>query len=184
MVPTYQLLKPVVDLRLALQQTRDAGIRSQLRAVETQLREQLGPRTPKGVAAQLLGVSDTALDKWIKKGYLPAVLPHGGGTRLGVETLPLLELATEVGNVEREDILRGRIARAVRKLGWVPYGKPYILSFDHARLPRPNMTAVELRYEYLRSTPAQRVAQLASLNRSLSAVAQVRPRIATQVAVP
>ncbi len=57
------LLEQIVSLRLAIQQTHDPALRTQLREVEVALRKAVGPRVPKRVAARLLGTSVTALDR-------------------------------------------------------------------------------------------------------------------------
>lgn len=164
------LLEPIVRLRLAIQQTRDPLLRGELRQVESALRTQLGPVVPKRAAAALLGVSVTALDRWIDRGRIPVVAPAGGGKRLAVEAAPLLELATRVAALRRTGRRGGVLSRALADLGWGDRAGRVVIRFDVACLPRPNVTPGELRRQYRESTPEERVLQLAALNRSLSAL--------------
>jgi hypothetical protein len=164
-------LEPIVRLRLALQQTRDPALRDELRQIEVTLRRQLGPSIPKRAAARLLGVSVTALDRWIDRGYLPAVAPASGSRRLGVETTPLIELATRVSVLRRSGQTRGLLSQAVKDLGWSERGHRLVFRFDVASLPRPNVTFDELRRQFEETTPEGRVLQLAALNRSMSVLA-------------
>jgi hypothetical protein len=84
------ILDAVVRLRLAIARANDRELRGELREVEVRLRRQLGPLVPKRRAAQLLGISVTALDRWIDRGYLPVVAASADARRLAVETMPLL----------------------------------------------------------------------------------------------
>lgn len=161
-------LEPIVRLRLALQRTRDPALRDELRQIEVALRRQLGPSVPKRAAARLLGVSVTALDHWIDRGYLPAVTPRNGSRRLGVETTPLIELATRVRALRRSGRTRGLLSQALKDLGWSERGHRLVFRFDVASLPRPNVTFDELRRQFDETTPEERVLQLAALNRSMS----------------
>jgi hypothetical protein len=164
-------LEPIVRLRLALQQTRDPVLRDELRQIEIALRTQLGPSVPKRAAAHLLGVSVTALDRWIDRGYLPVVAAAGVSRRLGVETTPLIELATRVSALRRSGRTRGLLSQAMRDLGWRERGHRLVFRFDVASLPRPNVTFDELRRQFEETTPEERVLQLAALNRSMNVLA-------------
>lgn len=173
MIRSANLLEPIVRLRLAIQKTRDPQLRDELRAIEVSLRRQLGPSVPKRAAGRLLGVSVTALDRWIDRGYLPAVAsPRQGAKRLGVETSPLLDLATSVWRLRRAGHSRGVLAEAVRELGWHGQGARLVFSFDVARLPRPNVPLDQLQQQFQETTAEERVLQLAALNRSVNALAE------------
>jgi excisionase family DNA binding protein len=165
-----------VRLRLAIRGTRDGALRDELRQVEVALRRELGPAVPKRPAARLLGVSVTALDRWIDRGRLPVVAPGGGSRRLGVETQPLLELATRVRELRRRGRTRGLLAAAMNDLGWPESGRRRVIREDVARLPRPNVSLPELRRSFDETTPEQRVLEIAALHRSLNALAAGKRR--------
>jgi hypothetical protein len=171
-IPAATLLDPIVSLRLAIQRTRDPALRTELRAAEVALRTAVGPRVPKRAAARLLGTSVTALDRWIDRGYLPVVAAPRGGKRLALEGGPLLELATRVRLLRRAGRSRGVLAEAMRTLGWKDRHRRVILRFDVARLPRPNVSVDDLQRQFAETTPAERVLQLAALNRSITALTQ------------
>ena len=165
------LLEPIVRLRLAIRQTRDPGLRDELRQIEVALRRQVGPAVPKRRAACLLGVSVTALDQWIDRGRIPVVAPASGSSRLGVETAPLLELATRVSELRRSGRTRGLLSRAMDDLGWSELGRRLVFREDVARLPRPNVSLLELRRQFEETTPEERVLQVTALHQSLNELA-------------
>lgn len=172
MIAAATLLGPIVSLRLAIQQTHDPALRIELRAAEVALRKAVGPRVPKRAAARLLGTSVTALDRWVDRGYLPVVASPRGVKRLAIESGPLLDLATRARLLRRAGRSRGVLAEAIRELGWQDRGQRHVLSFDVARLPRPNVSLDELQRQFAETTPAERVLQLVALNRSVNALAQ------------
>jgi hypothetical protein len=171
---TAKLLKAVIDLRLAIREAREPEVRGTLRRVERSLTSVLGPSVPKKRAAGLLGVSVVALDLWIDRGRLPAVATPGT-TRLGVETRSLLDLAEQVELLRRQGVKREQLAQAFAVLGWPddPAGR-YVLRAEIAALPRPNVSARQLRRDFERTTPEERLAQLDQLNRSLNALVSAR----------
>jgi hypothetical protein len=168
--PNAELLTATVRLRLAIQQTRDPSLRDELRQVEVGLRRHLPTGIQKGVAAHLLGVSVTALDRWIRR--LPAVA-HPSSSRLAVETGPLLDLAVQVETLKRSGVKRGLLARAFTQLGWPERGKRLVYRADVACLPRPNQSYDELRHEFEETTPEERLLQLNALHRSMNSLAEV-----------
>lgn len=90
-----QLLKNIARLRRA--QRRAPGI-SEIAAVRAALEADLGETISQRLAARFLGVSHTALSRWIKAGDLPLVENPRG--RQEVPVGPLLELHDAV-NLER-----------------------------------------------------------------------------------
>ena len=68
-----KLIPLIVELRLALKATREPETAGRLRRVENELRELLAPGVPKAQAARVLGVSATALTRWVDRGRLPLV---------------------------------------------------------------------------------------------------------------
>jgi len=169
----WVLLEPIVRLRLAIRRTRDPALRDELRQVEVGLRRQLPAAVPKRVAAGLLGVSVTALDRWVDRGRLP-VVATAGTTRLAIETGPLLELAVAVHDLARSGVTRGVLARALDALGRRDRGERDVVRADVARLPRPNQSRDQLRRQFEETTPEERVLQTAALHRSLNALAAAR----------
>lgn len=167
---TERLIAAVVELRLLVKETREPETRAKLRQLEWKLRALLGPSLPKMQAAAALGVSVAGLDKWIDRGRLP-VVAKADSSRLGVETRALLELAEHVESLRREGLERGLLAEAFRRLGWPddPGGRQ-VLREEIARLPRPNVSVHQLRSDYERTAPEERVIQLTRLHRSLAAV--------------
>lgn len=170
------LLDAIVRLRLAIPHARDGALRGELRDVEVRLRRQLGPVVTKRVAARQLGVSVTALDRWIDRGFLPVVAPSRNSRRLAIESTPLLDLATEVLRIRRSGRSRAVVAEAVRTLGWRERRERLVYSLEVARLPRPNLSLDELQRQFAESTPEARVLQLAALNRSLDVLRQTTSR--------
>jgi hypothetical protein len=173
-VTSAALLEATLRLRLAIQRTRDPGLRDELREIEVALRRQLGPAVPKRSAARLLGVSVTALDRWIDRGCVPVVASAGSSRRLAVETVPLLELATSVRRLRRAGRTHALLSEALRDLGWKDRGRRLVLRFDVACLPRPNVSLDELQRQFQETTPEERVLQMAALHRSLNTLVQGR----------
>lgn len=64
-IDPIDLVSSIVQLREAIVQTRDRSLRAALRDVEVRLRSSLGPTIPKKKAAAALGISVTALDRWV-----------------------------------------------------------------------------------------------------------------------
>jgi DNA-binding transcriptional MerR regulator len=159
---------------MAIQQTRDPALRDELREVEVSLRKQLGPSVPKRAAARLLGVSVTALDRWIDRGCLPVVASASGSKRLAVETVPLLNLATTVRRLRRAGHTHAVLSEALRELGFRDRGHRLVFRYDVARLPRPNVSLDELQRQYEETTPEERVLQMAALNRSMNTLLGAR----------
>ncbi len=146
-------------------------MRERLRKVERSLRSMIGPSIAKKRAAAGLGVSVTALDRWIDRGVLP-VVARRNSSRLEVETVPLLDLLEQVTILRARGLGRGIVAAAVRRLGWSddPEGRR-VLSEDVAVLPRPNVSERELREHYDGTTPEERIAEAARLSSAMTAIA-------------
>lgn len=123
-----------------------AEIRRLDRVVRDLLRE-IGFSVPKTCAASVLGVSVNALERWIDAGRLPTVR-HPGSSRVELDADAVLDLAVEVDRLREEGVRRGVLAAAFERLA--AEGKP-------RRRPRPNMPARELRMEYRRTTPLERL---------------------------
>lgn len=93
-----QTLANIVRLRRAENQAPSPEVAE----VREDLEEQLGRTVPRSAAARLLGVSHTALNRWIDSGDVPVVITRTG--RKEVPIPPLLELHEQIVEQRR----RGR----------------------------------------------------------------------------
>jgi DNA-binding transcriptional MerR regulator len=159
-------LDAAADVRLSARAVVDPDAMRRLRRVERLLRREIGASVPKRRAASLLGISVTALDRWVASGALPVVRRPGG--RQEVEAAALLELLTEVRRLREEE---GRshavVAEALRRLR--ERGLP------RASL-RPNAPAAEIRRAYLASEPLDRLREAAELSRAATTLARAGAR--------
>lgn len=155
-----RLLEAGLAIRRAQRDVADERARLQLRRAELRLREELGGAVPKSVAARLLGVSTTGLERWIDSGNIPVVQRPGGREEVAAEAL--LDLAGEVALLREEGASRGLLAEALRRLE--RRGLP-------RRKVRPNEPASELRGSYERSTPAGRLRDTAELSLAVTTLA-------------
>src|SRR3954447_6054095 len=98
----------ILALRAVARTVLQPEARAPLDFVERSLREELGPSIPKKRAADLLGVSVTALDRWVARGAIP-VVRVAGSSRQELDTDEVLWLA---------ELARGSggVAQAVRRL--------------------------------------------------------------------
>ena len=154
-------IEHVVSLRRAGKAVADPRERRRLRQVERDLQRAIGVGVPKRRAAAVLGVSVTALDKWIARGRLP-VVRRPGSSREQIDADALLDLAEEVTRAREEGQTRSLLATAFERLA--KHGRP------RPKL-RPNQPARELREHYLRTTPYGRVREVAELSRVLTGLA-------------
>ena len=166
--------RTIVELRTAIREVRDRAVRARLRALEVDLRRALGPSIPKRRAAAALGVSVPALDHWIERGRLP-VVTRAGSSRLAVETGPLLDLLEQVVALREQGAGRGLLATAFSRLGVAdePEGRQ-VLAEKVAELPRPNVPVRELRDRRDRTTPEERVREVAAISRLATNLASRR----------
>lgn len=150
---TARLAHAALALRQAAGHVGHERSRLRLRRAERLLREDMGGSVPKSVAARLLGVSTTALAKWVEAGRLPVVRRPGGREEIDAEAL--LDVAEEVARLREAGSARGVVATALRRL-------------DERGLPRrrlrPNRPARELRSDYLATTPLDRLEEAAELS--------------------
>jgi hypothetical protein len=127
---------------------------------------EIGPGVPKRRAAALLGISVTALERWIRHGRLPVVRRPGG--REEIDARALLDVFTEVRRLRGEEGASGRVVgRALARLE--TRGLP-------RRRLRPNTSAGELRRAYLESTPAERLREAAELSLGVTTLARYGAR--------
>jgi len=154
-------IEHVVLLRRAGPAVADPRERRRLKQVERELQREIGVGVPKRRAAAVLGVSVTALDKWITRGRLP-VVRRPGSSREQIDAEALLDLAEEVTRAREEGQTRSLLATAFERLAKRGRPRPKL---------RPNQPAHELRGHYLRTTPDDRVREVADLSRVLTELA-------------
>ena len=154
-------IEHVVALRCAESAVADSQERRRLKRVERELRREIGVGVPKTRAAAVLGVSVTALDKWIARGTLP-VVRRPGSSRREIDADALLDLAQEVTRLREAGEKRGVLATAFARLA--KRGRP------RPRL-HPNQSARELRRHYVRTTPRDRLREAAELSHVLTSLA-------------
>jgi DNA-binding transcriptional MerR regulator len=171
---TRDTLGDVVVLRRAVRASGDPSEQERLSGVERHLRQAVGSSVPKLAAARALGVSLTALDRWIDRGLVPVVRAPGS-SRLQPESGPLLELLEQV-QLLREQGRRGHlITAALRRLGRRPLGPGRcILSAELAALPRPNVPAWQLQADAESTTPLERLEAVAELSEALTSLSGLR----------
>lgn len=136
-----------VALRRVAPSVSDPREQRRLARVQRELLREIGFSVPKTPAAAVLGVSVNALDRWIASGRLPTIR-RPGAVREEVDADALLDVAVEVDRLREEGVERGVLAAAFERLA--AEGKP-------KRRPWPNVPARELRAEYLRTTPLERL---------------------------
>lgn len=154
-------VRHVVALRRVSEAVSDPRERLRLLQVERELRRGVGVGVPKLRAAAVLGISLTALDRWIALGKLPVVRRPGSG-RHEVDAAALFTLATEVLQAREEGSARNPVGFALRRLEGD--GRPL-------RKLRPNQPASELRREAEQTTPLDRLRQADELSHTLSVLA-------------
>jgi hypothetical protein len=101
------------------------------------LRSSVPPSVKKSVAARVFGVSQNALERWLRSGEIATVRTPSGRTEVSVsELLDLLEQMTELGDLSRPlaAAVRRRRDRSSRTMNvdllpWSPEGEPD----DHRR---------------------------------------------------
>jgi hypothetical protein len=105
-----QMVEEILRLRRA-EDLADPPLRGELRSVREFLEELTGPTVSRAQAARLLGVSQTALDRWIGKGEITAVL-----TPQGRREIPLSELVGLLEEIEQLGDRSGRpLASVIRE---------------------------------------------------------------------
>jgi len=105
-----QMVEEILRLRRA-EDLADPPLRGELRSVREFLEELAGPTVSRAQAARLLGVSQTALDRWIGKGEVTAVV-----TPQGRREIPLSELVGLLEEIEQLGDRSGRpLASVIRE---------------------------------------------------------------------
>lgn len=106
-----EALEHILRLRSA-ERLADTGLLGALVPVREFLEELVGPTVPRAQAARVLGISQTALDRWVAKGEISAVMTPRG--RREIPLSELVELLEEVDQARHDS--RGRpLAQVIRE---------------------------------------------------------------------
>jgi DNA-binding transcriptional MerR regulator len=105
---TLSLVDNIVRLRRAERVRRAAP---DVAPVRRQLESQLGPTLSRSRAAEILGVSQTALDRWVDAGQIPVVIAPSG--RREVPRQVVLELRESLDRLRQRGITRHPLSVAL-----------------------------------------------------------------------
>lgn len=105
-----QLFRHIVRLKRAEQLS---PAREEIAAVRSDLERTVGPTVRRAMAARLLGVSQTALDRWIAQGDIPSVITPSG--RHEVPLRALIQLVEAVEEEKRSGDGRHPLASVLRQ---------------------------------------------------------------------
>jgi phage terminase Nu1 subunit (DNA packaging protein) len=160
-------LSDAVELRALARASPDASLRSRLGQIARRRCEDIGPSVPKLRAAQVLGVSLTALDKWIERGAIP-VRRRSSSSRQEVDTDAVIDLAVEIRALRATGRTRALLATALARLNPADERNPAAAMGTRGFFPDQ---AEERRREFALLTPGERVAQAITLSRSATRIA-------------
>lgn len=108
---TREAIENILRLRRT-ERLADRRVRTELESVRAFLERIVGPTVSRAEAARLLGVSQTALDRWIDKGEISAVVTPRG--RREVPVSELVELLEEIEQA-RDDRASRPLAPVIRE---------------------------------------------------------------------
>lgn len=113
-----QTLDALVGLRRALHTISDQQTREDLAVAADCLERLVGPTVSRAATARILGVSQTALDRWIGKGEIAAVITPGGRREVPlsqvVDLLEAVDRERGKGPLALAGVIGGRRERAGR----------------------------------------------------------------------
>lgn len=109
---TTGLIEDIVRLRRA---ERVPGVADDVMPVRRGLESQVGSTLSRSRASRVLGVSQTALDRWIGGGEVPTVMTRDG--RRQVPRQFVIELREQIDWLRRKGITRHPLAAALRERG-------------------------------------------------------------------
>lgn len=165
-------VRSILDLRAAARGMGASRAADAVHACVAALRDALDHAVTKRVAARVLAISPSMLDRLVAEGVLTTVV-RPGVARAKIELRSLVEVAEAIERERARGPERGAVVRATRLMR---RRRPVAVWQDVARLPRPNPTARELRARYLASTPGDRVQDVALLANHLSRLRLAGPR--------
>lgn len=160
-------LSDAVELRALARASPDAALQTRLGQIARRRCEDIGPSVPKLRAAQVLGVSLTALDKWIARGAIP-VMRRSSSSRQEVDTNTVIDLAVEIRALQATGRTRGLLATALARLNPADENAPAAAMGTRGFFPDQTE---ERRREFALLTPGERVAQAITLSRSATRIA-------------
>ncbi|MEX2447445.1 MAG: hypothetical protein WD404_01720 [Solirubrobacterales bacterium] len=107
---TTGLIEDIVRLRRA---ECVPGVADDVMPVRRGLESQVGPTLSRSRASRVLGVSQTALDRWIGVGEVPTVTTRDG--RRQVPRQLIIELREQIDQMQRKGVTRHPLAAALRE---------------------------------------------------------------------
>jgi DNA-binding transcriptional MerR regulator len=130
-VETIGLMDSIVRLRRAERIPRAAP---DVAPVRRQLESQLGPVLSRSRASRILGVSQTALDRWVESGQIPVVVNPRG--RREVPRQVVIELRESIDRLKSKGIVRHPLGAAIAERRDVAgIGRPARRDEGRGRLP-------------------------------------------------
>lgn len=109
---THRAVQEILRLRQS-ERAVDADLREELRSTREFLEEIAGPTVSRAEASRLLGLSQTALDRWIAKDEISVVLTPSG--RREIPLAELVELLEEVNAVRNRSNRQRPLASVIRE---------------------------------------------------------------------
>lgn len=143
---TTRLVNSIVRLRRA---ERVPGAEEDVAPVRRDLELQLGPTLSRSRASRILGVSQTALDRWVEAGRIPVVVTPGG--RREVPRQVVIELRESIDRLKGRGIGRHPLAAALAERRDSTKSIPAPKGRGRGRLPRGHETAERRSLAYHRA---------------------------------
>lgn len=114
MTATEELVEDLVDLQAAEKESRSQAVKDRLQRVSAR-RVRSRPGVPKAVAAKLLGVSVTTLNKWVERGRIAVVRDERTNREL-IASGPLARVLVQVRGLRSQGAKTGLLAEAIATL--------------------------------------------------------------------
>jgi hypothetical protein len=134
---TMSLVDGIVRLRRAERVPRAA---EDVAPVRRELEYELGPTLSRSRASRILGVSQTALDRWVDTGGIPIVISPRG--RREVPSQVVVELRESIDRLKGRGAMRHPLAAALAERRGGERRKPLApRKVDRAKIPRDHETA-------------------------------------------
>jgi hypothetical protein len=163
-------LADAVELRLLASRIADPEARARVARLARSRVTDIGPSVPKTRAAKALGVSVTALDRWVERGALR--LRPSRSSRQEIDTLAVIDLAVDMETLRESGQERGLLAAALARRQAALAGGTAMGSRGFF----PDQLE-ERRQELRTLTPGERVAQAIKLSRTATKIAAAGARV-------